>query len=448
MKTRTGAAASAGMFALLAGAISPNLNVLQEEADLNPTIVIIGGSVSGTEMQAGPFKLSRKDRPSGPTMAAGFSAFLQNIDPKFDAVKFEWRDDLNQPGEATRIAEEIVTTRPEVVAVVGHTQSNTTAAALPFYAAAGIPLVLPVATSVDFGFDPGSGDAHPESGWCLRREIADDAYQVLAIEAVISHKKKHRCLLIVERDNQSRAYVEALSYMIEQRIGPKIVARMTVGRGEWDGDYLAEEIVAQKVDIVCFLGYPEMARRVLFNMRPDRLRAAYSIERKIPLVLPDACIRMQQEWSDTDPETIITFPIKITENPFKGEELKSLYGSLRWNDEDMPETNTRLAFEVTGRNSAKSLINALKKLYNSSTPISRRSLRQKLREEGRASVSYYAFKTGKDGGSLETMVTVSDNKPEESSDIDRWFSSETVADLRKEALGRATDRLPNSRGAR
>ena len=73
--------------------------------------------------------------------AAGF--FSENAD---SVVKLEWRDDRENLDAARDIAHDL-RDNPNVLAVVGHSKSGTTLAALPFYAQAGIPVLMPAATS-------------------------------------------------------------------------------------------------------------------------------------------------------------------------------------------------------------------------------------------------------------------------------------------------------------
>src|SRR5215470_17397409 len=64
-------------------------------------------------------------------------------DYKLEIVTREDADNINDA--STKARED--RTNPEILAVVGHSRSSTTLAALPFYAEAGIPVLMPSATS-------------------------------------------------------------------------------------------------------------------------------------------------------------------------------------------------------------------------------------------------------------------------------------------------------------
>jgi ABC-type branched-subunit amino acid transport system substrate-binding protein len=69
-------------------------------------------------------------------------------------VKLDYKEDPDSPEAASEMARTL-RNNPSVLAVVGHSKSGTTLAALPFYSQAGIPVLMPAATSpyVLYGFE-------------------------------------------------------------------------------------------------------------------------------------------------------------------------------------------------------------------------------------------------------------------------------------------------------
>lgn len=386
MDGKAAGATSAGIMAVAVGWFGGDVGVPTHPTDSQkPTIVVIGGGVNVSPKADASAETSDGDKSSGQALTDGFLSVWREdtnagLRAKFD---IEWIDDHNSAAQAAEQARSLAK-NGRVLAVVGFTQSSTAAAALPYLKMAGIPVVLPIATNIELGRDPQSGKSLSGQGdhtWKLVRLIADDAYQALAIAEVMRSKKWKRVLFVREEGERVGGYVDALAYMLEKRIGSKIIAQVKLATPR-DLDLLKIDVKAQKADVVCFLGYPEMGRRVLRS-----LGDAMEGRPPIPIIMADACARLlSEESSDAEPkaklksELYVTFPVKSQEE--KREVSRKGEGTTF----DL----SKLSFEPSSRLAAVKLFECLK----AQTMLSRRSLRRDLSAAAVTDYSVVHFKDG------------------------------------------------------
>lgn len=402
MHERTSAAGLAAILtAIFAGSNEPK----PLPKDAKPKVIVVGRGVAGEGRVVRPLDFRDREVISGPAMAAGFASLLSD-DDALRGFEFEWWDDNEDPQRAlalaTRFAED-----PAVVAVIGHTSSTCTAAAYPVYRAAGIPVVLPVSTSVLIG----QGDeAGSEAG--ITRVIASDALQAAAVEVALRHLKCSRCLLVYEDDPAIRSYVLPLKYMVEQVAG-NLLVKLAVTSATWDPDHIANEAVAQDVNVVCFLGYPDMARRIRHSLHPKRLeRVSGSARPAVSLLLTDSCVQMLAGADSGGAPTYVLFPLDASEKvppstaPAAGKVAETVFTPKQWNSVvkalygDKEPPSLRLGYERTGLTAAKTLLESVQDRRATRAtpppPITRKSLRESLRPPEDATTVYHLLHNGAD----------------------------------------------------
>ena len=395
MEGRSGGAAGVGLVAFLVGSFGSGVGMpTAPELEPRPTIIVVGGGVKEPEGKAA----GRLD-DSGMALAAGvYDAWSEGgEEARHAAVRIEWVDDHNSPVEAAQIARRIAAERTDVLAVLGYTQSSTAAAALPFLRRAGIPVLLPIATNVELGRDPESGElvgGTGVNGSGVSRFIADDALQACAIESLFvgpedgTQPRWSRVLLVREGGDVAGDYVDALAYMLERRLGSRIVAQRRVTDDLRELGSLAIDSQAQKVDAVCFLGYPEMARRVIFSLTKEGGGT-------VPVILPDACVRLlwEKRYED-EPDLYVTFPVDSAKPS----------GQVGWQavveEEGAPGFDAgRLSFVSSARSACKALIQAMDR----NGPLSRLALRSRLARDD-AAPAYSVVRRSEAGLQIRPVV--------------------------------------------
>lgn len=400
MNERTSAA---GLAAILTAIFASSDEPRPLSKDAKPKIVIVGRGVAGTGRTVTAQDFSNREVISGPAMAAGFASLLSDNDA-LSGFQFEWWDDNEDPQRALTLAKRFAAD-PAVVAVVGHTSSTCTAAAYPVYRAAGIPVVLPVSTSVLIDRNDEGGD---EAG--ITRVIASDALQAAAVEVALRQLKCSRCLLVYEDDPAIRDYVLPLEYMVEQAAG-NLLVKLAVTSATWDPDRIANEVVAQDANVVCFLGYPDMARRVRHSLHPQRLsRISGGRPPAVSLLLTDSCVQMLAGTDAGGAPTYILFPLDASEKvspslpPPAGKVAETDFTPAQWNSVVQAlygatsPPSLRLGYERTGLTAAKTLLESVREkntLHSPQPPpITRRSLRESLKQPKDAMTTYYMLRSG------------------------------------------------------
>lgn len=400
MRERTTAA---GMAAILTALFTGNIEPQPLPKDAKPKVIIVGRGVAGDQRTVRPQDFSNREVPGGPAMAAGFASLLSD-EAALRGFEFEWWDDNDDPQRAVALAARFAAD-PAVVAVIGHTSSTCTAAAYPVYRAAGIPIVLPVSTSVLIG---SNDDGVAESG--ITRVIASDALQASAVASALRLLKCSRCLLVYEDDPAIRDYVLPLKYMIEQTAG-NLLVKMPVSAATWAPDRIADEVLAQDVNVVCFLGYPDMARRIRHSLHPQRLTRVFGGSHPpVSLLLPDSCVQMLAGTESAGVPTYILFPLDASEKsppsttPPAGSAMETDFEPAQWNSVvnalfggSKPQS-LRLGYERTGLTAARALlqcVNASDANASDARPaMTRKSLREGLRPPKDATTKYYLLQPG------------------------------------------------------
>ena len=242
------------------------------------------------------------------------------------SVQVIYEKDAESTTQALSIARRI-RDDPDVLAVVGHSYSGTTRAVLPLYADAGIPVIVPAATSpyVTYKFDehgpwPSLAEleakdaAYARFGNAFRFIPSDVPNQVEAIEATTrklvdaSNQRKHapgekpgKIMLIcdITKRNGSDAYTRPICDSLRDEKNAKYsIASYIAGSKELDVDTgdiwgLVTEIRAlmntQPHKWIVFIGYPELARVLLEELR-ERARVTGDSMSSYTFIMSEACL--------------------------------------------------------------------------------------------------------------------------------------------------------------
>ena len=257
-------------------------------------------------------------------------AELAQETPEFQAIK-KWVEVVPEK-DAESTAQALSTARqirddPDVLAVVGHSYSGTTRAVLPSYAEGGIPVIIPAATSpyVTYKFDehgpwPSLAELEAKDATYSRFDNAfrlipsDVPNQVEAIEATtrklvggsnqhkrISGEKPGKIILIcdITKRNGSDAYTKPICDSLREEKNSKYsIAGYIAGSKELDVDTgdiwaLVTEIHAlmnaQPHKWIVFIGYPELARVLLEELR-ERARVTGEQMSSYTFIMSEACL--------------------------------------------------------------------------------------------------------------------------------------------------------------
>jgi ABC-type branched-subunit amino acid transport system substrate-binding protein len=265
-------------------------------------------------------------------------------------VELHLRLDPDSSEEAVRVAREI-RLDPRVIAVVGHTRSGTTRAALSFYADAGIPVLMPAATSpyalyrfnehepwpsVDqLGRDP----AYPRYQNAFRLPPSDVPDQVDAIrvtakklagtdkveseDAIQQVAAKTKVMIICETtkrygsDVYTKPMCDSLRKSQDPKFSPLIASYREIDLDTGDIWGLVTEIHAVQPKLIIFLGYPEFARDLLEELK-ERAPSGGKNGNPYKFILADASLT--DDIAKFDADVYVTSPIDLTDSVRCGSE--------------------------------------------------------------------------------------------------------------------------------
>lgn len=254
-------------------------------------IAVVGNGVPGLTPPRN--RVLPKDRANGLAMwKAAEAAFKESdrTDVMRRFVEVEPHDDGASPQDAERIAKELVAS-PRVLAVIGHATSDSTRMGAWRYAQAGIPLLMPIATSPNAAIPPGMVvDSSNRLHNCFRLAPSDDRVQAPAVAFVASQKLlAKRCYLLGDFSPDVKEYsaplYEELGAMLDS-LNILATKRKYEPTSTTSQD-CATSIRAQKSDLLVFCGYGTRAQELL-----DSLRDAYKdidIEKRPKVLLTDGC---------------------------------------------------------------------------------------------------------------------------------------------------------------
>jgi ABC-type branched-subunit amino acid transport system substrate-binding protein len=279
-------------------------------------IAIIGNGVPKGEDPV-PRELPR-DTASGLAMWNGAEAAFINS-PRLNALRKIAElvpfDDGANPKISAELARRIQS-NPKVLAVIGHTTSPATRAAAHIYAEAGIPLLMPIATSPYAVLPPDTEDQAKRLRNSFRLAPSDDRVQGPAVAIVASQLGRH-CLLLGDTSSPAISeYSAPLFKYLQMRLDQLgILSRdLTMQGNNTNILSLASTIHTPHPDVIIFCGYGSTAAELL-----DALRKEYSdadTEDRPKIILTDGC-KIGSRLDTTGFEVFLTFPLPPTLVPTK-----------------------------------------------------------------------------------------------------------------------------------
>jgi branched-chain amino acid transport system substrate-binding protein len=182
---------------------------------------------------------------------------------QFQGFSFELvaEDDGGTPEGGAAVANKLVAD-PTVVAIAGHIFSGATAAAMPIYEAAGIPMMSPSATNPPL----------TQSGSTVfNRCVFTDAAQGKFAAAYLYNKLNIRKLAIMH-DGQS--YGQGLAEVVQTEItalGAEVVSFQAITPGEADYSAVLADIASKSPEAIFYGGYTSEAVIIVNQMKQSGL---------------------------------------------------------------------------------------------------------------------------------------------------------------------------------
>lgn len=375
-------------------------------------IAVVGDGVPSK--RSTPSRQYPLNRAQGRAMWEGAeAAFSQSPHLEQAREVFQLRpyDDGSLESEAEKIGVEIQSD-PRVMVVIGHASSGTTRKAAWLYAQAGIPLLMPVATSPYAVYPPGARvDDSTRLRACFRLSPSDDKVQAPAVAFVAEEMLKvKRGYLVQDISEGASEYSKPLYDRLEQLLGNVLIDKQKLDRGKADFSGVASNIEAQNPDIVIFCGYGSTATLVL-----SALRHAYKDKpsSKPKIILTDGSRVKDLNTSGFD--VYMTFPLPdITYfKDCRSQDYDILLKTIMSHDEQ--------SFQIYGYDAMLMVGKALEKC--TAERISRDCLRKSLSElpfftgstclqyffaEGDNTLSeYYVFRSNSDYGAESPSPAIS-----------------------------------------
>ena len=229
-------------------------------------------------------------------------------------------DDGGDAEQARAIAMELYTD-PSVLAVIGHATSGTTRAAGHIYESAGIPLLVPSASSPNALCGEGPPTTCPRVlSNAFRLAPRDDKIQAPALVWQIRELELDRIYVLVETSKDADVYTRPLAKALEgllqppgenhdaeaEKNGPKDKKDNVVVRFVPPGplESVAKKVIKEKPDAVVFVGYAKRAKEVLAELGKAYAEAELL---RPPVFLTDGCKEKNLRRHRFDVR--ITFPI-------------------------------------------------------------------------------------------------------------------------------------------
>jgi branched-chain amino acid transport system substrate-binding protein len=252
-------------------------------------VMVIGDGVPPIDMsQIHPFPINTEQ---GEAMYNGAFAALNespNLKDVNSIVEICGIDDRGDPERASQIAKEI-RYNSRVLAVIGHATSGTTLHSAWVYEQAGIPILMPIATSPDVMYPPKK--THLEAYRirnAFRLPPSDDKGQAPAVAHLVWKLGLKKVYLLSDITEGAKEYSKTLRDSLEPYIRKEVInKKIEVAREKTNFAELARSIRAQGIDGVIFCGYGTTSLELL-----DALNEAYgetSHEERPKIILTDGC---------------------------------------------------------------------------------------------------------------------------------------------------------------
>jgi hypothetical protein len=261
-----------------------------------------------------------------------------------DSVVLVPRKDPDSQQEAMELASEL-RRKPDTLAVIGHTRSGTTLATLPIYAEAGIPVLIPTATSPYLlyrhntnempAIDVTKLDQHlPRFDNAFRLPPSDVPDQVHAIELAIKNLKgqvklhdglRAKVMLVCDTTAHYRADVytkpmcDRLTADANDANDYKIASLRHIDLDSGDIWGLVTELHAVDPDFVVLVGYQELARDILQEIAERATTSGKQISRYTFIMTEDCLHNELLKFFLNTKNFYVTSPVipQVSEAPAK-----------------------------------------------------------------------------------------------------------------------------------
>ncbi len=239
-------------------------------SELQPLKLVVAGS--GMTEEEPPLGIQPLNTAQGSTIRQGAEWGQQSkrfLGTKAkDLLKVEYRNDFGDTELAAVIAKEIALD-PAVLAVIGHATSATTRRAAAIYAQAGIPVLVPSASSPIALCSSGNT---PETCVPLTnsfRLIPNDVdVQAPAVALAVAKEGHTRPYLLVDTSPNAAAYSRHLANEVKKYLETPRFTASAVEKIPENPDFSAivRKVSAFKPDAIIFCGYQDRAEDLLKQM--------------------------------------------------------------------------------------------------------------------------------------------------------------------------------------
>lgn len=280
------------------------------------------------------------------------------------------KEDFGEIEQAVAIAKTL-RDNPHVLGVIGHASSGTTRAALPFYSAAGIPVIMPIATSPDVMFPPNNitGESLPYSN-CLRLPPPDVPFQAAAVAlTAIKILQAKRIITLKDTTGDAEEYSRALEARIRGLLDPVTHAGVSL---ESDMTTTIKAVAAYQPDLIIFCGYGTTAIPLL-----SLIAAEFGVEKAPAIILTDGSF--SSDLATAGLNVYVTFPAPPPDSlrgaaPHK-DAIKNAVMKFRGDG--------LWSYELFGFDATLLLVDAINACNSNNIPVSRDNVLSELRETGR-----------------------------------------------------------------
>jgi ABC-type branched-subunit amino acid transport system substrate-binding protein len=368
----------------------PLSEVAPSKAEEAPLIIAVVGSGVSRGDAPNPAMLDLNWEQGWAMWSGAQTAYLSSaFEDLRDVVQLQPYDDDGNPETAREIAKKL-RSNPRVLAIVGHATSGTTKSAAPLYAGAGIPLLMPIATSPEASINAG-GSRYAN---CFRLPLNDRNGQAPAIAWVVENqlKSKHP-VIIIDKTRDAAVYSQPLAEAVRRVLGLSDNS-IEVLEERADSADLAISLRSRGYDVAIFCGYGSTATSLLGAVSEvyENWNNSHPQQKK-PLpqfILTDGCMSANLRLHGVP--ALLTFPAPNSQHVNGKEVCDALNDTIK---SDNDET-----YQVYGYDALMILAESLKDLRDRKDPggrtLSRRSLMLNLETKERFSSGClsYSFKEG------------------------------------------------------
>jgi ABC-type branched-subunit amino acid transport system substrate-binding protein len=377
--------------AFMATTSKPSSDQREHASDPPFLIEIVGEGLGSNKLDSNKLDCSPAPDDACAMARGAEAAFLSpQMGNAKEYVKYELRDDLGSIAGAVSVAEDLQA-NPRVLAVIGHSSSDTTRAAAPLYSEAHIPLLVPIATSTTVAYPAVDRswrrflptDEHSDPSQRLRnvyRLIPNDKLgQAPAIayvaRSLLGAAEDHVAVVADLSDNLE--YAQPLSEELTKLLpmARRDLIPASYQKGQLDQTKLPDLFDSAKpeVTVVVFVGTAQSANRFLPFLALNRPASVRDV------ILTDGARDLQVKVDSTfnNLNVFLTFPVNqdFSDSLQGRTDTKLLRKALSPNHEQ--------SYEVYGYDSMLMIGKALRDLCpagQSSCSISRPSLLIKLHD--------------------------------------------------------------------